>query len=176
MAQTSFQREQRQRYLLRLVCAKFSRLFLASPNTLSRVVVDGIDAFLTKLFWGVYEDLNREVRFIFEELSACEDKNLWNEIFIHRYRYHIAITVLMRMLLYFETFKRSKSAFITRVNSAERLIQFNDQKFNVLFAALFSDLFVRLDDKGWAREIDVLFGDGTSRKVEKISQEFSPSR
>ncbi len=177
MSQVGSGREQRRKFLLRLICAQFAHFFLDKPDSFSRVIVDGVDNFLTKLFWGVHDDLNRGVKFILDDLKEHGDKNLWNEIFNDRYRYHIAVTILIRTLLYFENFKSSKRSFIGRVNSMikEEKFLFNSERFNLFFLAMYTDVFNRLDDKIWAYEIDVLLGDGSAQKVENIHREFSKS-
>jgi hypothetical protein len=174
----AYQRESREKYLLRLICAKFSKLFSEGSEPLSRVVIDGVDAFLSNLFWGRYSEINSGLRFVFNDLKGCNDTDIWRQIFADPYRYCIALTVLMRTLFYFENFNRHKAAFIARVNTLtqRQSILFDTHHFDALFAALYEDLFAYLEDEGRARDFEVIFGFGTTRKIEKIRQEFLLSR
>lgn len=160
-----------------MMCANFAHLFSEKSDVFSRVIVDGIDAFLKQLLWDVYEDINQGFAFIIKDLDKYGDKNAWKEIFNNRHKYNIAVVILFRTLLYFENMETSRKSFIARVNSivGDRRFLFDTNKFNVIFLALYSDLFDRIGDEGWSREIDVVLGDGTAKRVEKIRQEFSKS-
>jgi len=165
----------RQRFLLRLFCARFSYVFASYPGTFSRIIVEGVDGFLRKIFWGSYRDINQGIAFIFDDLKECSDEDLWKKIFQHRHRYQIAIVILIRTLLYFKNYETSSKNFISRVNSVvgKENFLFDRKKFDLLFIALYSDLFQRFKNKSWAREMDLLFGEEMMQRVRSVHREFS---
>lgn len=168
----------RSMFLLRLIAGRFSHLF-ADPNNpvFPREVVMGFDNYLMKLLGEVlYGELNVEAEELLSNFSTDEDDGtIWKEIGKNDRHKRFAYNILIRILLKFEDFEWAKRNFISILNNVtERQsgFLFEDQHFQLLFTALFSDLFKALWDDEESLKLDFMFGEGTADRLDGIRDNF----
>lgn len=167
----------RSKFLLRLIAGRFSHLF-ADPNNpvFPREVVMGFDNYLTKLLGEVlYAELNVEAQELLSQFHTDDDGEIWKSIGANDRHKRFAYNILIRILLKFEDFDWAKRNFISILNNVtERKsgFLFEDKHFQVLFTALFSDLFKALWDDEESVKLDFMFGEGTSDRLDGIRDRF----
>lgn len=168
----------RSMFLLRLIAGRFSHLF-ADPNNpvFPREVVMGFDNYLMKLLGEVlYGELNVEAEELLSNFATDTDDGLiWKEIGKNDRHKRFAYNILIRILMKFEDFEWAKRNFISILNNVtERKsgFLFEDQHFQLLFTALFSDLFKALWDDEESLKLDFMFGEGTADRLDGIRDTF----
>lgn len=167
----------RSKFLLRLIAGRFSHLF-ADPNNpvFPREVVMGFDNYLVKLLGEVlYSEMNTEAQELLSYFHTDDDGEIWKEIGKNDRHKRFAYNILIRILLKFEDFEWAKRNFISILNNVtERKsgFLFEDQHFQLLFTALFSDLFKALWDDGASIKLDFMFGEGTADRIDGIRDNF----
>ena len=167
----------RSKFLLRLIAGRFSHLFADPENPVfPREVVMGFDNYLTKLLGGVlYGEMNVEAQELLSYFNTDDDGEIWKEIGKNDRHKRFAYNILIRILLKFEDFEWAKRNFISILNNVtERKsgFLFEDQHFQLLFTALFSDLFKALWDDGASIKLDFMFGEGTADRIDGIRDNF----
>lgn len=167
----------RSKFLLRLIAGRFSHLFADPENPVfPREVVMGFDNYLVKLLGGVlYGELNVEAQELLSYFNTDDDGEIWKEIGKNDRHKRFAYNILIRILLKFEDFEWAKRNFISILNNVtERKsgFLFEDQHFQLLFTALFSDLFKALWDDEASLKLDFMFGEGTADRIDGIRDNF----
>ncbi|HEY9164459.1 MAG TPA: hypothetical protein VIN57_07590 [Magnetovibrio sp.] len=167
----------RSKFLLRLIAGRFSHLF-ADPNNpvFPREVVMGFDNYLGKLLGeGLYGELNVEAQELLSNFHTDDDGEIWKDIGKNDRHKRFAYNILIRILLKFEDFEWAKRNFISILNNVtERKsgFLFEDQHFQLLFTALFSDLFKALWDDEESLKLDFMFGEGTADRIDNIRDTY----
>ncbi|OEJ68493.1 hypothetical protein [Magnetovibrio blakemorei] len=167
----------RSKFLLRLIAGRFSHLFSGSDNPIfPREVVMGFDNYLDKLLGEVlYSELNVESQELLSQFQTDDDGEIWKMIGKNDRHKRFAYNILIRILLKFEDFDWAKRNFISILNNVtERRsgFLFEDKHFQLLFTALFSDLFRALWDDEESIKLDFMFGDGTADRLDGIRDTF----
>ncbi|HEY9078948.1 hypothetical protein [Magnetovibrio sp.] len=167
----------RSKFLLRLIAGRFSHLFADPENPVfPREVVMGFDNYLAKLLGeGLYSELNVEAQELLSQFRTDDDGEIWKMIGKNDRHKRFAYNILIRILLKFEDFDWAKRNFISILNNVtERKsgFLFEDTHFQLLFTALFSDLFRALWDDEESVKLDFMFGDGTSDRLDGIRDNF----
>jgi len=167
----------RSKFLLRLIAGRFSHLFSGSDNPIfPREVVMGFDNYLDKLLGEVlYSELNVESQELLSQFQTDDDGEIWKMIGQNDRHKRFAYNILIRILLKFEDFEWAKRNFISILNNVtERRsgFLFEDKHFQLLFTALFSDLFRALWDDEESIKLDFMFGDGTADRLDSIRDTF----
>lgn len=168
----------RTKFLLRLIAGRFSHLFVSKDGNsiLPREVVMGFDNYMAKLLGEVlYDELNGEAAELLSWFDTDDDDLIWREISENDRHKRFAYNILIRILLKFEDFAWARKNFISIVNNVtERKSNFlfEDQHFQLLFSALFSDLFRAMWDDDEMVKLDFMFGGGTADKIDAIREEF----
>ncbi|MBL4692309.1 MAG: hypothetical protein JKY92_03170 [Magnetovibrio sp.] len=168
----------RSMFLLRLIAGRFSHLFADSENPVfPRDVVKGFDNYLYKLLGEVlYEELNVESQELLSNFSTDDDGEIWAMIGKNDRHKRFAYNILIRILLKFEDFSWAKRNFMSILNNVTERgsgFLFEDQHFQLLFTALFSDLFKTLWDDEQSLKLDFMFGDGTADRLSGIYETFN---
>jgi len=167
----------RSMFLLRLIAGRFSHLF-ADPDhpVFPRDVVKGFDNYLLKLLGEVlYEELNVEAQELLSNFNTDDDGEIWQLIGENDRHKRFAYNILIRILLKFEDFDWAKRNFMSILNNVTERgsgFLFEDQHFQLLFTALFSDLFKSLWDDEQSLKLDFMFGDGTADRLNEIYDTF----
>jgi len=167
----------RSKFLLRLIAGRFSHLF-ADPNNpiFPREVVMGFDNYLDKLLGELlYSELNVEAQELLSQFQTDDDGEIWKRIGENDRHKRFAYNILIRILLKFEDFDWAKRNFISILNNVtERKsgFLFEDKHFQLLFTALFSDLFRSLWDDEESLKLDFMFGEGTADRIDTIRGAF----
>lgn len=176
---TSQQQESgnRSKFLLRLIAGRFSHLFADPENPVfPREVVMGFDNYLDKLLGEVlYSELNVEAQELLSQFRTDDDGEIWKMIGQNDRHKRFAYNILIRILLKFEDFDWAKRNFISILNNVtERQsgFLFEDKHFQLLFTALFSDLFRSLWDDEESIKLDFMFGEGTADRLDGIRDNF----
>lgn len=167
----------RSKFLLRLIAGRFSHLFADPENPVfPREVVMGFDNYLAKLLGEVlYSELNVEAQELLSQFQTDDDGEIWKMIAQNDRHKRFAYNILIRILLKFEDFDWAKRNFIAILNNVtERRsgFLFEDTHFQLLFTALFSDLFRALWDDEESVKLDFMFGDGTADRLDGIRDHF----
>ena len=167
----------RSKFLLRLIAGRFSHLFADPENPIfPREVVMGFDNYLAKLLGDVlYSELNVEAQELLSQFTTDDDGEIWKMIGENDRHKRFAYNILIRILLKFEDFEWAKRNFISILNNVtERKsgFLFEDPHFQLLFTALFSDLFRALWDDEESVKLDFMFGDGTADRLDGIRNNF----
>jgi len=167
----------RSMFLLRLIAGRFSHLFADPENPVfPRDVVKGFDNYLGKLLGGVlYEELNIEAQELLSNFNTDDDGEIWELIGLNDRHKRFAYNILIRILLKFEDFGWAKRNFMSILNNVTERgsrFAFEDQHFQLLFTALFSDLFKALWDDEQSLKLDFMFGDGTADRLNDIYEHF----
>ena len=168
----------RSKFLLRLIAGRFSHLFASKDGNsiLPREVVMGFDNYLEKLLGEVmYEELNAEAGELLSWFDTDDDDLIWREIGENDRHKRFAYNILIRILLKFEDFKWARKNFISIVNNvteAKSGFIFEDQHFQLLFNALFSEIFKVMWDDDEMVKLDFMFGGGTADKIDNIREDF----
>lgn len=167
----------RSKFLLRLIAGRFSHLFSGSDNPIfPREVVMGFDNYLDKLLGEVlYSELNVESQELLSQFQTDDDGEIWKMIGQNDRHKRFAYNILIRILLKFEDFEWAKRNFVSILNNVtERRsgFLFEDKHFQLLFTALFSDLFRALWDDEESIKLDFMFGEGTADRLDGIRDTF----
>lgn len=167
----------RSKFLLRLIAGRFSHLFADPENPVfPREVVMGFDNYLDKLLGEVlYSELNVEAQELLSQFRTDDDGEIWKMIGQNDRHKRFAYNILIRILLKFEDFDWAKRNFISILNNVtERQsgFLFEDKHFQLLFTALFSDLFRSLWDDEESIKLDFMFGEGTADRLDGIRDNF----
>lgn len=165
--------EQRFRFFLRIVCAKFSHTFHGKAPVIGRSVIAGVETYLKDVFGDGYDFLNRRLVFVYVDLKEFPDKDLWREIYIDDMRYHAPVRMLILSVLPFAEFKNAMRFTISAVNNnlpENHPYLFDEKKFHVLFACLFGDLFRFVRSTG--DRFDSIYGAGMRETILGIQREF----
>ncbi len=167
----------RSKFLLRLIAGRFSHLFADPDNPVfPREVVMGFDNYLDKLLGEMlYGELNVEAQELLSYFDTDDDGEIWREIGKNDRHKRFAYNILIRILLKFEDFEWAKRNFISILNNVtERQsgFLFEDQHFQLLFTALFSDLFKALWDDEESLKLNFMFGEGTADRIDTIRDNF----
>lgn len=167
----------RSKFLLRLIAGRFSHLFADPENPIfPREVVMGFDNYLAKLLGDVlYSELNVEAQELLSQFQTDDDGEIWKMIAANDRHKRFAYNILIRILLKFEDFEWAKRNFISILNNVtERKsgFLFEDAHFQLLFTALFSDLFRALWDDEESVKLDFMFGEGTADRLDGIRNNF----
>jgi len=176
-AQQPREQGNRSKFLLRLIAGRFSHLF-ADPNNpvFPREVVMGFDNYLVKLLGEMlYSELNVEAQELLSYFTTDDDGEIWKQISKNDRHKRFAYNILIRILLKFEDFDWAKRNFISILNNVTERTSgflFEDQHFQLLFTALFSDLFKALWDDEESLKLDFMFGEGTTDRIDGIRDNF----
>lgn len=167
----------RSMFLLRLIAGRFSHLFTDPDNPVfPRDVVKGFDNYLLKLLGEVlYEELNVEAQELLSNFTTDDDGEIWRLIGENDRHKRFAYNILIRILLKFEDFDWAKRNFMSILNHVTEQgsgFYFEDQHFQLLFTALFSDLFRSLWNDEQSLKLDFMFGDGTADRLNNIYDTF----
>ncbi len=167
----------RSKFLLRLIAGRFSHLFADPENPVfPREVVMGFDNYLDKLLGEVlYSELNVEAQELLSQFQTDDDGEIWKMIGENDRHKRFAYNILIRILMKFEDFDWARRNFISILNNVtERKsgFLFEDKHFQLLFTALFSDLFRALWDDEESLKLDFMFGDGTADRLDGIRDHF----
>jgi len=164
-------------FLLRLIAGRFSHLF-SDPQTpvFPRDVVKGFDNYLMKLLGEVlYDELNIEAQELLSNFQTDDDGEIWQRIGENDRHKRFAYNILIRILLKFEDFEWAKRNFMSILNNVTERgsgFFFEDKHFQLLFTALFSDLFKALWSDGETVKLDFMFGEGTANRIDAIHDRF----
>ncbi|MBL4615929.1 MAG: hypothetical protein JKY27_13810 [Magnetovibrio sp.] len=167
----------RSKFLLRLIAGRFSHLFSDPKNPIfPREVVMGFDNYLGKLLGEVlYSELNVEAQELLSQFQTDDDGEIWKMIGESDRHKRFAYNILIRILMKFEDFEWAKRNFISILNNVTERnsgFLFEDKHFQLLFTALFSDLFRSLWDDEESIKLDFMFGDGTADRLDGIRDRF----
>ena len=168
----------RTKFLLRLIAGRFSHLFASKDGNsiLPREIVMAFDDYMIKLLGEVlYEELNGEAGELLSWFDTDDDDLIWREIGENDRHKRFAYNILIRILLKFEDFKWARKNFISIVNNyteAKSGFMFEDKHFQLLFNALFSELFKVMWDDDEMVKLDFMFGGGTADKIDSIREDF----
>ncbi len=168
----------RTKFLLRLIAGRFSHLFASKDGNsiLPREIVMAFDDYMIKLLGEVlYEELNGEAGELLSWFDTDDDDLIWREIGESDRHKRFAYNILIRILLKFENFDWARKNFISIVNNyteAKSGFMFEDQHFQLLFNALFSELFKAMWDDDEMVKLDFMFGGGTATKIDTIREDF----
>lgn len=167
----------RSKFLLRLIAGRFSHLFADPKNPVfPREVVMGFDNYLDKLLGEVlYGELNVEAQELLSYFDTDDDGEIWKQISENDRHKRFAYNILIRILLKFEDFEWARRNFISILNNiTERQsgFIFEDQHFQLLFTALFTDLFKALWDDEESLKLNFMFGEGTADRIDTIRDNF----
>ena len=172
-------KERRYLFLLRLFASKVSHLFKESHGQkaqIPRQFVHGFDRYLRMLLGAtLYEQLNGEAEKLLDEIDSNDDAYIWREVFMNEQYRMFSMNILVRILLKFKNFERSKMNFISIINSVfeESAVDvFTERHFAVVFSTLFSDIFGVIGDPEEMRDFDCRFGDGSSQRIMTIYDAF----
>ncbi|MEG3618411.1 hypothetical protein V5T82_08105 [Magnetovibrio sp. PR-2] len=171
----------RSKFLLRLIAGRFSHLF-ADPNQpiFPREVVKGFDDYMIKLLGEVlYGELNIEAQELLSQFSSDDDGEIWKLIGANDRHKRFAYNILIRILMKFEDFDWARRNFVSILNNVTERASgfvFEDKHFQLLFNALFSDLFKALWDDEESLKLDFMFGDGTADRLDGIRDQFKAYR
>ena len=166
--------EQRFRFFLRIVCAKFSHLFQGKAPVIGRGMIAGVESYLKDVFGDGYDFLNRRPVFVYVDLKSFPDKDLWKEILIDDMRYHAPVRMLILSVLPFVKFNNAMRFMISAVNKSlpeNHPYMFDEKKFHVLFACMYGDLFRFVATAG--DRFDPVYGAGMREKILGIHREFT---
>lgn len=172
----------RTKFLLRLIAGRFSHLFANPTGTsiLPREVVMGFDDYMMKLLGEVlYEELNAEAGELLSWFDTDDDGLIWKEIGENDRYKRFAYNILIRILLKYEDFDWARKNFISVVNNVTERKSgfiFEDQHFQLLFNALFTEIFKDMWDDEESIKLDFMFGSGTVATIEAIREEFKAYR
>ena len=172
----------RTKFLLRLIAGRFSHLFVNPTGTsiLPREVVMGFDDYMMKLLGEVlYEELNAEAGELLSWFDTDDDGLIWKEISENDRYKRFAYNILIRILLKYEDFDWARKNFISIVNNVTERKSgfiFEDQHFQLLFNALFSEIFKDMWDDEESVKLDFMFGGGTVATIEGIREAFKAYR
>ncbi|MBF0248326.1 MAG: hypothetical protein HQL36_09700 [Alphaproteobacteria bacterium] len=167
----------RSKFLLRLIAGRFSHLF-SDPKSpvFPREVVGAFNDYLDKLLGEVlYNELNVEAQELLSQFHTDDDGEIWKRIATNDRHKRFAYNILIRILLKFEDFEWARRNFInilTNVTERTSGFVFEDKHFQVLFSALFSDIFRALWDDEESMKLDFMFGEGTSDRIDGIRDAF----
>lgn len=170
----------RQRFLLRLIAARISRLFVGDHAVLPRTVVEGIDRYLKKALGDiVYTDLNREAGDLLTKIGTDDDRVIWERIYENADWRRFADTILIRILLRFDNFTAAKRVFMSVVGMAMAngsKFQMKDGHFHMLFKALFGEIAKSTTDEAKRILWDYQFGEDTSKRLSEIFKRAKADR
>ncbi len=162
----------RQRFLLRLIAARISYLFIGETAILPKTVAEGLDRYLKKAMGDViYSELNNEAENLLARLGTDNDKEIWERIYAEQDRRRFAENILIRILLKFENFPAAKRIFMSVVGMAMNeggKFQLKDGHFHILFEALFGDMARNLENEGQRIMWDYQLGENTSTRLQQI--------
>ena len=169
--------ERRYLFLLRLFISRVSHLFKSSgarKQAIPRQFVHGFDKYLNMLLGpSLYEQLNNEARKLLDAIGTDDDALIWREVLMNEQFRVFSLNILVRILLQFRNFKRSKQQFLSIVNSAiaeSGTDLFSDRHFSMVFSSLFSDIFGIIGDANERADLDVMMGEGTSERIRQIQE------
>ncbi len=162
----------RNRFLLRLVLSRVSHLFSGKQATMPRSLIEGLDSYLNKAFGPIiYEELNNEADQILWNLSAGDDRELWDSINKNPSVRRFVDTIFIRILFRFENFAAGKKTFMSIVDRTmqdKSNVTFGEDHFLAVFESMFSELWSEAQSEGQRIRWDFLFGDGTSARIIEI--------
>ncbi len=110
-----------------------------------------------------------------EQFTTDDDGEIWMMIGENDRHKRFAYNILIRILLKFEDFDWAKRNFMSILNHVTEQgsgFYFEDQHFQLLFTALFSDLFRSLWNDEQSLKLDFMFGDGTAQRLNDIYDTF----
>ena len=166
--------ERRYLFLLRLFISKVAHLFKpdgARKQAIPRQFVHGFDKYLRMLLGQtLYNQLNVEAQSLLEAIGSDDDAMIWREMMMSEQYRTFSLNILVRILLQFREFQRSKLRFLSIINSiaGEGADMFSERHFHMVFSTLFSDIFGVLGDAEERDRLDVMIGAGTSDQIKKI--------
>ncbi len=170
----------RQRFLLRLVSARISRLFVGDQAIFPRTLVEGVDRYLRKALGDiVYTELNREAGDLLAKIGTDDDKLIWERIYANADWRRFADTILIRILLRFDKFPAGKRIFMSVVGKAMtegNNFQMKDGHFHMLFKALFGEIANSTTDEAKRILWDYQFGEDTSKRLSEIFKRAKADR
>jgi CheY-like chemotaxis protein len=166
--------ERRYLFLLRLFIAKVSHLFKpdgARKQAIPRQFVHGFDKYLKMLLGQtLYDQLNGEARSLLDAVDSDDDAMIWREMMLNEQYRTFSLNILVRILLQFREYQRSKVRFLSIINSiaSEGTDMFSERHFHMVFSTLFSDIFGVLGDAEERESLDLMIGAGTCVRIKKI--------
>lgn len=164
-----FKDPRRARFLLRLIAARISHLFVGDKAILPRTVAEGVDRYLKKALGDVvYGELNREAEALLAKIATDDDKEIWGRIYDNSDWRRFGETILIRILLKFENFPAAKRIFMSVVGMAMSEgsnFQMKDGHFHILFEALFGDVAKNVETEAQRIIWDYQFGEDTGTKL-----------
>ena len=166
--------ERRYLHLLRLFISKVAHLFKpdgARKQAIPRQFVHGFDKYLRMLLGQtLYDQLNVEARSLLEAIGSDDDAMIWREMMMSEQYRTFSLNILVRILLQFREFRRSKQRFLSIINSiaGEGADMFSERHFHMVFSTLFSDIFGVLGDAEERERLDLMIGAGTSEQIKRI--------
>jgi len=171
--------DDRSKFLLRILYSKVYELFRIDEknSSLPNSIIYGFEEYLNRRFGEVvYEDLNMSAEKVLRKYRNVDGSALWDKLVQNHEDYIFLVKVLVRFMICFESFQKSKGNFLIIVNKFSTSTELSEADFFTIFEALFGFLFEIVEDENECLKLDFLLGDGTSAKIVSIENSFYENR